>query len=103
MLRNWFRSSSAKGRRSSAARRSALRKSTRVTPQLEQLEDRRVMASLTVANGTLFYTAGDNVANNLSISYNQALDRYRFVDTAEPIFIGAGVAAPVVNTPHDVS
>src|SRR4051794_20712836 len=88
-------------RRLSASLKSARRAQPAQKSSLavETLECRLVPATLAVdpASHLLTYTAGANVANNLTVSLNGAT--YRFRDTGEAIsFSGPGVTRIDANT-----
>jgi hypothetical protein len=61
---------------------------------VETLEDRQVLSTLSVdPRGLLTYTAGAGVANNLTITLDQATDNYKFSDVEAinaPGFLGNG-------------
>src|SRR5262245_65910485 len=71
--------------------------------ELEGLEDRTVPAVVSVVNGVLTYSAANNVANNLSVSYDSAQHRYTLTDSSEIIFLGGGVQGGNGNFTSSVS
>jgi hypothetical protein len=77
--------------------------------QLEVLEDRTVpsVAMVDVSNGILYYTADidhvNQVANQVSITYDSGQLQYTISDSAEPIILGPNVLNPSgshTNTVH---
>src|SRR4051794_10433685 len=80
---------------------STVRKSSnRLRMGIEALEDRQVLSTLFVNSfGLLTYAANTGVANQLSISLDQATDIYRFTDKEAinaPGFIGNGTTSVLV-------
>jgi hypothetical protein len=70
---------------------------------LEALEDRTAPAVISFVGGVLTYTAGNNVANVLTTSYDDASERYKFTDAAETINLGGGVLAGAGSGGNSVS
>src|SRR5437868_64776 len=78
-----FRSTLRKLAKAMTFRRPARAATRPPTLAVEALEGRLVLSTLGLSNGTLTYTAGAGIANNLAVALNGAT--YAVTDTAETI------------------
>jgi hypothetical protein len=88
-------------RRASRIRRSGRPAAARLA--IEGLEERTLLSTLTLTNGALVYAPSINIFTALTISADQAAQRYTFADTAEAITLVGNFINPSGSHTHSVS